>query len=793
MTRESSSFKFHTLLANCCRRQAALFTLSLVSMLAVLPISMMLTIQSFLRYMWDNNDPDTRKNVVESIRGVLMAQELADVALMALAVVAGIAMFRYLHSRSQTDFFGALPIRRGQIFAVRVSTGLLAVIPAYLLGVALTCGVCAAYGFVDAIDGTLLAYSILAHIAGFLLIYAVSILAAILCGHTLVALLVCGWLQFGLFFGFTAVRSLLDILYPARIIAQPDGELWLSPPIALFRMTTVLSELWTDEAPDYLTQSVLPALGCLVASAVLFALCYGLCRIRRSENAGLSIAFPVIELPFKLYMVSVIGIACGLVFHATASDWTTMFLGIVIGAAVAACVVEIVYDQDFRSLFRRWKSTLVFGAVAAVVLACMAMDITHWNSTLPDRADIVGADLSADDPSWNCGAANEDNSVVYSSISLLGIPFEQREEAEEESVSPLEAQENIDAIYSSASMGARAMQGDRSTIMEQGGEGVCGYQVAFKLKNGKTFRRQYYLPGDTDEIAENSAKVRFSQEYLDTRTAIAQAEKRKNQITFLKVGNYADVDDSNSTMGGKKISNQSTIIDILETLKEEYLSITQDYAEAHAPVAMLRVATQDVLDQWEGIDIDYWGYITDMDGLYDIPVYECETKTLAQLRLYAKGFVPGFGDQKIASVVSTVYDDDGTEQETVYTDPEEIAEWSEKLVPRSFDSILDPVYSLDYENYVVMLADGTSIQCTAHQEFSTKSEDSTAANSGIEQTASDGGTAVGIIGGADGPTAVFVTTSFGSPKAIVTIVLLAVGIVAAVLAAWLIHRRRKRQ
>ena len=50
MTRESSSFKFHTLLSNCCRRQAALFTLSLVSMLAVLPVGMILTIQSLLRY-----------------------------------------------------------------------------------------------------------------------------------------------------------------------------------------------------------------------------------------------------------------------------------------------------------------------------------------------------------------------------------------------------------------------------------------------------------------------------------------------------------------------------------------------------------------------------------------------------------------------------------------------------------------------------------------------------------------------------------------------------------------------
>lgn len=777
MTRESSSFKFHTLLSNCCRRQAALFTLSLVSMLAVLPVGMILTIQSLLRYAWDRSDPDSWSNMVDTVRSGLMAQELANVVLMTLAVVAGIAMFRYLHSRSQTDFFGALPVRRGQIFAVRALTGVLSVLPAYLLSVVLTCGVCVAYGFADAIDGTQLAYSILTHVAGFLFIYVVSILAEILCGHTLVSLLVCGWLQFGLFFGVYGVSCLLNILYPARVPAQPDGELWLSPPVALFRMTTALSQLWTDQT-DYAMQCVLPALGCLIATALILALCYVLCRIRKSEHAGLSIAFPVIELPFKLYMVSVVGIVCGLVFQATTCDWTTMFLGIAIGVAVAACVVEMVYDQDFHSLFRRWKSTLIFGAAAAIVLACMAMDITHWNSTLPDREDIVGADLSADDPSWSCGTDYENGCRVYTSFSILGVPVEREEESEEAIPSLLEEPENIDAIYASASMGAQAMQGDRSTVMD----GTWSYDVTFQLKNGKIFRRNYYMPCETDQIAENSTKVRFSQEYLNARTAIARAEKRKHQITFLMVGNYVDVGDINSTGSGKKISNQSTIIDILETLKAESLSITQEYAEAHAPVAILRAATQDLIDQWEGVNIDLWDWSTDQDGIYDIPVYECETRTLAQLRLYAKGFAPGFGDQKVTSVVSTVYDDDGTEHETVYTEPDQIAEWSKKLVPSSFDSVIDPIYGLDYESYVVKLADGTSVQCTAHQESGAEREGDAASSTGV-----------GIIGGTDGPTAVIVTTSFGSPKAIVAIILLTVGIIAAVAAAWLIHRRRKRQ
>lgn len=780
MMRENSSFKFHTLLANCCRRQAALFTLSFVSMLAVLPIGMILKIQSFLRYNWDNNNPETRKYTVEMIRNVLMTQEMANVALIVLAVIAGISMFHYLHSRTQTDFYGALPIRRGQMFAIRVTTGALAVLPIYLLSVAFTCGVCVAYGFSDAIDGTMLACSILAHIAGFLLIYAVSILSAIVCGHTLVSLLVCGWMQFGLYFGWFVVNELLDILYPARISAYTDNQAWLSPPVALFRMTTVGGELWTDD-PKYVAYSLVPALGCLIVAAVVFVLSYILCRVRRSENAGSSIAFPVIELPFKLYMTSVIGILCGLVFQAMTGDWMTMFFGIAVGAVVAACVVEIVYDQDFRSLFRRWKSTLIFGVVAAAVFACMAMDVTHWNSNLPDRGDIVAADMTSDEVSWSCSIKHEN---FYDTVTVYGMLFGGRQDPEQQSGSMLEASENIDAIYASASMGAEAMKGDRSRITEQGTEGTYRYEITFKLKNGRVFRRAYYLPTNTDQIAENSAQVRFSEEYLNSRTAIAQAEKQKNDIVFMMVGNYTDID---TLTVGKQINSKSAIVNILETLKEESMSITKEYAATNAPVAILRVTTQDVLDELEEININRWDYMTNLDGLYDIPVYECETRTLAQIKLYAKGFVTRFGNQKITSIVSTVYNEDDTE-EVVHIDSEEIDAWSKKLIPYSFESVIDPVYRLNYDSYYdVKLDDGNVIHCISHQE----SDEADGEDTGAKAKSTVTNTSTRVIGGADGPTEISVTSSPSVSRA-TTIALFAVGIVAIVVICLLLRRRKQK-
>lgn len=714
MTRESSSFKFHTLLLNCCRRQLPLFTLSLVALLTALPVSTILRIQELLRY-WNNSDPETRASTVRSIREMVVAQQFASLTLIALAVIAGISLFHYLHSRSQSDFFGALPVKRGQMFAIRAVIGVLAVVPAYLIGVALACGVCVSYGFSEALDSTMLLYSVLAHVAGFLLVYAVSILSAVVCGNTLVSLLLCGWLQFGLFAGIYAVRRLIEILYPAYIGGQPPWEQWLAPPVVMINLAGSAAEA------NAVSGCVLPALASLLAAAALFALGCALCRVRRSEFAGTSLAFPLAELPLKLYIVAVTGIACGLVFYTITEEWSTMFLGIAIGVVLTACLVEIVYDQDFHSLFHRWKSSLVFGAVLAAVLACMSMDITHWNSRLPDRADIVGANLTADSLSWNCSTEDENYSTVVGTVvTVFGVPVVREEETEKNEVlQPLSDEENLDIIYESATMGAAAMRGDRSKIMEQGENGVSGYQVTFHLKNGKTFRRQYYLPWETESMAVNGARVRFSAEYLDTRTTIAQAEKRKNQITFLTAVSYADADDADF---GRQITNRNTIQSILETLKEESLSVTKEYAATHVPVAMLRVATQEFIDNNDVDGTVYntreWRYYGNTAGLFDIPVYACETRTLAQLQLYAKGFAPAFSDGTVARVVQRTYNEGGTVEETVYSDPQEIAALCAELVPSFFDCVIDPVCALNYDEYVVTMEDGRSVTCTTWQAAS---------------------------------------------------------------------------
>ena len=197
MTRKNSSCKTRTLVWKCCGRNAALFTLSLILQLVAMPVSMILSIQGQMQNM-DLSNEEERNFVREQIHGLLYEGQIGMLVLAGLAVLCGIAMFRYLHVKQQTDFFHALPVSRGQLFASHVLTGVLTVVPAYVLSMALSCGVCVTYGFADIVQMDVLLLSMAVHLAGFLLVYAVTILAAICCGNTLVSLLVCGWFQFGL-------------------------------------------------------------------------------------------------------------------------------------------------------------------------------------------------------------------------------------------------------------------------------------------------------------------------------------------------------------------------------------------------------------------------------------------------------------------------------------------------------------------------------------------------------------------------------------------------------------------
>ena len=153
----------------------------------------------------------------------------------------------------------------------------------------------------------------------------------------------------------------------------------------------------------------------------------------------------------------------------------------------------------------------------------MGFDAFGWNSRLPDRSEIVSAQLISDHAEWACtnntwnkgwDYADFDH-AVESSISteaqgyniVYGGATDPDQLLDIADIQPLKESKNIDYVYASAQLGAQAMKHGRSQISnnlneydEYADNLYATYLVRFQLANGKTFERQYAMPVDTKEL-----------------------------------------------------------------------------------------------------------------------------------------------------------------------------------------------------------------------------------------------------------------------------------------------------
>ncbi len=727
MTRKNSSCKLRTLVFTCSVRQAPLYAIAFLAMLIFQPVYTLLDIRSRTRFS-DMSDADVYNSIMKDLHDALIANFPTAGLLLILALIAGISVFRYLHVKNQTDFFHALPIRRGQLFASHVLTGILAVIPAYIVGVLLSCAVIAAHGYGEILSVQEILLSILLHSTGFLLVYAVAVLSAIVCGNTLVSILVCAWFQFGILVGWVGLDSVLYVLMPART-QSAAVSLWSSPAVAVFQLLSGLS----DEAISYV-QLGKQAADCLIAVIVIFALAYFLNHIRASENTGMSLAFPALQLPFKVYMMSVIGIFVGLFFEDMTGSWGMLFVGMAIGIFLTACVVEIVYDMDFHSLFHHWKSTMVYAVAVVVVMGALAFDAFGWNSRLPDRSEIVSAQLISDHAEWECtnDTWNKDqdytdfNHSIMSSINaasptystVYGRNTDSDQLLDIADVQPLRESKNIDRVYASAQIGAKAMKHGRSRISdnlneydEYGDNIYETYLVRFQLANGKTFERQYAMPVDTKELTDNADAVRYTKEYLSTNTPEAVAQSKKNLVKVIDIygckGVYTE---------SKHINNEQAISAILDTLQKESLQRDKAYFDSHAPEYYLYV--KGGIADSEEVD-EVYNYRPSVNSIGDdmivIPIYDYETQTTALLSKYVDAMPETFSTDNIAKIrVITDVSDAGEAKYQDFTQSTDIAKLLPAVIPTDFENNLDgAVYHSATKNYkqaTVYMKDGQTIE-----------------------------------------------------------------------------------
>lgn len=674
----SKSFSSKGLLGDSMRRNLWALVLSGVGFFLSLLLPALMTAQRALenRAEWlanltqagvEQNWQQAMNTVAATLGG---ENPFVKAAFLVMAVVCGVALFAYLHNRQKVDFYHSLPISRTRLFANNFLTGIVCTLLTYFIMLAITLACVYAMGCGEAVRWGEIGGAVLCNLIIFLLVYALTVLTTIVCGNTIITLLLLVWvffspmliriLQIGLFTNFYETYTSADAYYNLGLAA------FLSPVFQYFGIDGLHFRGSSFVFGGTDGSSALGLLvGYLIAAAVVTALALFLFRIRRSERAGTALAFTPTKLPIKVYMCLVMGVAFGWVFGMIAGNFW-FWPGLVIGTVLFHWIVEIIYAFDFRAIFAKPLHLLAILVVLFAGMLAMQFDVTGYDTWLPDREDLTAVDISGS-----------------------GEPA-------------LTEPSNIDAVYRLMEIGVQTMQEEYTD-----GDGSLSYTfVTVRCQMGsRTAARQYKLP-ETEEVQTLLNQIYQSEEYKRAKWPLFRFEEastdpdRQSNLTI-----------SAHTAAGElsaEVSNTAQVTQIITTLREESLIRTEN----SKPVIRLSM------------------YYLDSEGGYeyfgDAYVNEEDTETLALIEQFT-GLVPApfsMETDDIASIridYSISYGYDQSVIETVeVTDRADIEALLKNAIDDMYTDESAGIRVANRENYtidiVALQPDGDAIWLTYTEE-----------------------------------------------------------------------------
>lgn len=454
---------------------------------------------------------------------------LAKAVLAVMAIVCGVVMFAYLHSRQKVDFYHSLPISRTGLFANNFLTGIVLSILPYLVVLVLSVACVYGMGFGEAVQWASLGSALVSHLIMFLTLYALTVLTTIVCGNTVITLLLLAWVHLSPMLAQMLFSGLCSKFYSsyAMVSEHMQQALRLSPVVELFEINGfsyasggVTSVVTGKGAPGSATGLLLVY---LAVAIVATALALWLFRIRRSERAGVALAFTRAKLPVKVYMCLFMGVAFGIVFGMIAGNFW-FWAGLVIGTVLTHWVVEIVYAFDFRAIFGKPLHLVVILAVLFAAMLCMRFDVTGYDTWLPARDRIQAVSIDGDESEMLSEAAN------------------------------------IDAAYQ---LGEIGVQVNRDALRKEGT--YHSVRLTFQL-GSRTESRNYMVPENDAEVNALLNQIYSSAEYKQVVWPLFQVDLNEKAIYLDVYSNASGYSVAGST------ADEDAVRQIITTLREESLA-----------------------------------------------------------------------------------------------------------------------------------------------------------------------------------------------------------------------------
>ncbi len=613
MTSKSSFFDF--LRDNFIRRMWTL-ALSVLVFFFHFPISSLLISDAGLKYV----DPANAYELARAKRYIyndfigLHNNQLILFLLVLLSVIVAFSAFSYLEDAKKTDFYHSLPISRNKLFYVNVINSLIIVaVPYFFMSLLSAIIIQSKTGYTDCIGIALTAF--LQNYGFYAFLFMTAVLAIMLTGTKPVGVLAVLTLYFWGPIFVSLVFSYMSTYYHSY-----------------YYLPDVLSNIVQASSPVFWalglgtdTPVVFRSVMAYVLGIVLMLLNLSLYLIRKSECAGYSIAFPVIKLPAKVLVTITCALSAGLIFNSIMSSAFWSVFAIICGTIIVHCIIEIIYNQDFKALLNHKPELLGCLIASLAVFAFFNYDLAGYDSYMPDASEVKSAGLYSGSVE-DCFTESESVELIEND-DYLSINYTSSDKTVVDRMQ----------LTDIGTVQTIAMQGIEDTgtdPYENNYEKTYGgtLLIAWHLNNGKTVYRQYYMNLAT--VHDDLDRIIDSYEFKKgTYPILAEAEDKGNDIKGIS---YDDA------LGYHRISfNSAKGAAIAEDIKALYDAYRRDLSELTAadrrssmPVMTIQFRDErmqeiaDKLRSFNSLYSDQLNYV-----LY-YPVYPSFERTLKLLKDY---------------------------------------------------------------------------------------------------------------------------------------------------------------
>ena len=604
-----------------------------------------------------------------------------------LSLVMAMSGFSYLYSKKKVDLYHSLPVKREVLYFIKLINGILiVVIPFIICEIVASLLVIANTGKISVLIAAI--WAIAEWTLLFILSYFLTLFSIMLTGNMLIGILACGFFSF--YFPLISLvlkgyqSSFFDTYYTSGFIIEN-----VLPNMSSFMLMFNIFEL------KWLTRIIIV----ILASIAFLFINLFLYKKRASEAAGKSVSFNVIKLPIKSMMVIFMSILMYLLGYEVMNDSIGWGLfGLIVSGVITHCVMEIIYNQDFKKIFAKKIELLVLIIISIFIAAAFQFDIFGYDSYIPSASQIKSTAVIS-----NLLESNSEQyynkveiSDGYYNDSFVDVDYASDSKIEADQIKKMDIQ-NKDAVLELARQGIEAAkydlepQGDFDRVL-----------ISYKLKNGRTVGRVYYV--DLDQSTSGLSSVYADESYKKSSYPIL-SENPEN-IVSVDFNGIMD-NDTHIVFHDDELKKK-----FVETYKKELMNLDYETKLKSYPFASIRFnndfmegalrkyagfnytsdSTTAVNSKWENV------YANSLESVGFYPIYPEFKETLALLKEMDVEVIYKFPAEYVESIDVSYNDwenidlDDNDEVSGSYTGATTVKTFTDK---KDIEDILDKLVICD--------------------------------------------------------------------------------------------------